>query len=154
MNKKIILGVLLFVFIGFLTGCEAKKYTKNLVCTKEDSESIEVYGNMIINSKLPFSSDGSEYDKAKVEVVLEITNMDATEEKMKSINEKVRDRICGKDGLLPENCEATIDGKTITYKADGEFNDIWYNYTGEKNYKEIKEFMESHEGMTCKEENI
>ena len=150
MNKKVCYGLLLLVGVILLSGCVSNGYTKKLSCKRDNSKSLEVYGVSTIKAEIPFNENGDKHDKANIEVEVRITKIDASEEKMKSLSEKIKSAICGKEGAIPTaDCDSKIDGKTITYSSKEDFNDIFYNYSGADKLDEMRNFLEEHEEMTC-----
>jgi hypothetical protein len=151
MNKKMLVNILLLFIVGMvITGCDGKeKAEKTLKCTKTSNSGMEVAGEATINATIGFDKNDKP-KKANLEVIVNVDKIEVTEEKMKSLESHFKDAICGSEGYIPgDKCESSINGNKIVFNGKGDFNDIWYNYNGEEKIEEYKEFLESHEEMTC-----
>lgn len=154
MNKRVCYGlVLLFVVSLLFTGCITNK-GKKLECSKTSNEGFEVYGDATVNTTSEFDGKGK-IKSTTIELIADVNKIEASEEKLKTMSDKIKEKICGKEGLIPSaDCETKIDGTKLIFSGKGDFNDIWYNYAGEESLEEFKEFLESHEGMSCTVTNI
>ena len=150
MNKRVLYGLLLVLVIGLLfTGCNIKK-AKRLECSKTTNEGLETYGDATIDTVTEFDGKGKPV-KTSVKFVVDINKIEVSKEKLQLMSDKIKEQVCGKEGLIPSaKCEAGIDGTKLVFSGKGDFNDVWYNYAGEENVEEFKEFLESHEMMSCK----
>ena len=148
-KNKMLIGVLLLCLVCIIsTGCKKKGIL--LECERTSNEGIEVYGDISSKVSIEFDPKGEKPKKADIVLTIDVNKIETTDEKMKTISEKLQQGLCGKDKTIPDrDCKPVVEGNKITFKSNGLFNDYFINYTGEEKLDEMKEFLEQHEGMAC-----